>query len=165
MQASIFSCSTAFLAWEMLAVLLLAIPSFMVLLWRQAQAQRGTHRVNEHHIKSTKQHLPWRCLCPPLEQPFSTTTFLFKGPILSGGGDLFYSSSILSEERALKAAAGQRFVIFQSVLMHDYLFFLFFFWLFFTRGWEGGGALKLTSLWSRTVHHRAQVLCSFASFP
>lgn len=33
MQASIFSCSTAFLAWEMLAVLLLAMPSFMLLLW------------------------------------------------------------------------------------------------------------------------------------
>lgn len=32
MQASIFSCSTAFLAWEMLAVLLLAMPSFIVLL-------------------------------------------------------------------------------------------------------------------------------------
>ncbi|TNN62685.1 hypothetical protein EYF80_027126 [Liparis tanakae] len=32
LKASIFSCSTAFLAWEMLAVLLLAIPSFMVLL-------------------------------------------------------------------------------------------------------------------------------------
>lgn len=30
MHASIFSCSTAFLAWEMLAVLLLAMPSFMV---------------------------------------------------------------------------------------------------------------------------------------
>lgn len=41
MQASIFSCSTAFLAWEMLAVLLLAMPSFMVLLWRQTGAREG----------------------------------------------------------------------------------------------------------------------------
>lgn len=32
MQASIFSCSTAFLAWEMLAVLLLAMLSFMLCL-------------------------------------------------------------------------------------------------------------------------------------
>jgi hypothetical protein len=30
MQASIFSCSTAFLAWEMLAVLLLDMPSFIL---------------------------------------------------------------------------------------------------------------------------------------
>lgn len=29
-QASIFSCSTAFLAWEMLVVLLLDMPSFIV---------------------------------------------------------------------------------------------------------------------------------------
>lgn len=30
MQASIFSCSTAFLAWEMLVVLLLGMPSFIL---------------------------------------------------------------------------------------------------------------------------------------
>lgn len=32
MQASIFSCSTAFLAWEMLVVLLLDMPSFIPVL-------------------------------------------------------------------------------------------------------------------------------------
>lgn len=36
MQASIFSCSTALLAWEMLVVLLLDMPSFIPLPLREA---------------------------------------------------------------------------------------------------------------------------------
>lgn len=37
MHASIFSCSTAFLAWEMLVVLLLDTPSFILRPWNRAQ--------------------------------------------------------------------------------------------------------------------------------
>lgn len=68
MQASIFSCSTAFLAWEMLAVLLLAMPSFMALLW-------GGNVDNKHHIKHTK----WPLDSPhPQQQTFCrASTVLF----------------------------------------------------------------------------------------
>lgn len=66
MQASIFSCSTAFLAWEMLAVLLLAILSFMVLLWRQTRAQRVGHIESVNITLNPQSSIPpWRCLCPP----------------------------------------------------------------------------------------------------
>lgn len=115
MQASIFSCSTAFLAWEMLAVLLLAMPSFMVLLWRQTDAREGG-RLSERHIKSAP---PWRQLYPdgaatllqPHPHPFLFTQWNLEGPILF--------VHLLSEEAALWASAGQRFVIFQPALMHD----------------------------------------------
>ena len=40
MQASIFSCSTAFRAWEMLAVLLLDMPSFILLPLEQPKLRR-----------------------------------------------------------------------------------------------------------------------------
>lgn len=46
MQASIFSCSTAFLAWEMLVVLLLDMPSFIPALpaerWYRYRSRQGT---------------------------------------------------------------------------------------------------------------------------
>lgn len=115
MQASIFSCSTAFLAWEMLAVLLLAMPSFMVLLWRQTDARGGGDSVNV----TLNQHPPWRQLYPdgaatllqPHPHPFLFTQWNLEGPILF--------VHLLSEEAALWASAGQRFVIFQPALMHD----------------------------------------------
>lgn len=83
MQASIFSCSTAFLAWEMLAVLLLTMPSFMVL------------RGEEAHMESMNIALNPQCsILPPSnvfaslsEQPSSKAQrfIVFTGPILSEG--------------------------------------------------------------------------------
>lgn len=81
MQASIFSCSTAFLAWEMLAVLLLAMPSFIVLLLQQRQAQRGWGGMESLNITLNPQsNIPWSDVFAPCwsshspPQPF----FLFK---------------------------------------------------------------------------------------
>lgn len=99
MQASIFSCSTAFLAWEMLAVLLLAIPSFMVLLWHQTQAQKGdTESMNI--TLNPKSSIPLATFLPPspqLEKPFSATTFLFKKDpfCLRGGGGVCFTAAKL----------------------------------------------------------------------
>lgn len=61
---------------------------------------------------------------PPLEQPFSTTTFLFKGPILSGESVLQQPSSILSEERGLKGSSWTAVCHF-TVSAHAWLCFLF----------------------------------------
>lgn len=131
MQASIFSCSTAFLAWEMLAVLLLAIPSFMVLLWHQTQAQKGdTESMNI--TLNPKSSIPLATFLPPspqLEKPFSATTFLFKKDpfcLRGGGGGLFYSSQapFYLKEQLKKAAAGQPIVILQSLLMNGVLLLL-----------------------------------------
>lgn len=65
------------------------------------------------------QHPPWRQLYPdgaatllqPHPHPFLFTQWNLEGPILF--------VHLLSEEAALWASAGQRFVIFQPALMHD----------------------------------------------
>lgn len=157
MQASIFSCSTAFLAWEMLAVLLLAMPSFIVLLLQQRQAQRGWggggHGVNEHHIKSTKQHPLKRCLCPPVGAAIlhHNRFFYLKGPILSGESVKQQPSYIFSSSSQL--------VIF-SVNVPAWLFV---YWLFLGWWWWWWGYKEIkhqnTPLWSNVTirsfpHHQ-----------
>lgn len=81
---------------------------------------------------------------PSPEQPFSTTTFLLKDPFCLGECVLQQPCSILSEERAQKAAAGQQVVLFQPVLMHDYLFIFLSFYLsgFFCPQWAEGKVTK-----------------------
>lgn len=59
MQASIFSCSTAFRAWEMLVVLLLDTPSFILRPWNSERRHRGA-AAPEARLSPP---------CPPLQHP------------------------------------------------------------------------------------------------
>lgn len=143
MQASIFSCSTAFLAWEMLAVLLLAIPSFIVLLLQQRHAQRGWGGMESMNITLNPQsNIPWSdVFALLLERPFSTTTFFYlKGPILSG-------ESVKQQPSSIFSPSSSQLVIF-SVNAPAWLFI---YWLFF--GWWWWWGYKETK-------HQSTPLCS-----
>ena len=140
MQASIFSCSTAFLAWEMLAVLLLAIPSFMMLLWRHTEAQwvRGGVGGGGGHIESMNITLnpeqqppgglmhwpPW--ISHSLPQPFIFfSSSNSKGPILCG--DVFHSSRapFYSEERVSERSSRTEVCLFICWCSCTITFFIF----------------------------------------